>query len=218
MKKLNEIQQQLKAKKGQYNRFGKYNYRSCEDILEAVKPLLGDAKLTLSDEIVVKGTSSKVLHRTIEKDGTIHEEEREVGLRFYVESTVTLKHGDETESSKSEAREPFSKKGMDEAQITGATSSYARKYALNGLFCIDDAKDADSTNKHGKEEKPKEGIMTKLVKETGLSEDKARAELKSLGVPDMASLKTIAATGMDTMEKMRTAGKDKITAILKESN
>ena len=122
MSKLAEIQQALKAPKGQRNSFGNYNYRSCEDILEAVKPLLGDEVLTISDEIV------------------------EVGGRVYVKATARCCGLSVT----GYAREAESKKGMDEAQITGAASSYARKYALNGLFCIDDTKDADATNTHGR--------------------------------------------------------------------
>lgn len=129
MKTLNKIQKELKAPKGQENTFGKYRYRSCEDILEAVKPLLGDATLTISDEVVM------------------------LGDRFYVKATATLSDDKETVSVSAYARESLDKKGMDTAQITGATSSYARKYALNGLFCIDDTKDADSTNTHGKEAK-----------------------------------------------------------------
>lgn len=123
MKLLNEVQQKLKAPKGQKNTFGNYNYRSCEDILEAVKPLLADkGVLVLYDEIIV------------------------IGTRFYVKATATL-HEIETKSSISVvafARESETKKGMDESQITGASSSYARKYALNGLFCIDDSRDADT--------------------------------------------------------------------------
>lgn len=130
MNLLNKIQQELKVPKGQYNSFAKYNYRNAEDILEAVKPMLGDeALLTLSDEIV------------------------QVGDRYYIKATATftewamrsqVKHQPLTVSVTAYAREALDKKGMDEAQITGAASSYARKYALNGLFCIDDTKDADS--------------------------------------------------------------------------
>ena len=120
------IQQNLKAPKNQYNAFSKFNYRSCEDILEAIKPLLGDCRLTLSDEIVQFGN--------------------ETDVRFYVKATVRL--SDEKEDNAIEntafAREAGVKKGMDESQITGAASSYARKYALNGLFTIDDTKDADT--------------------------------------------------------------------------
>ena len=132
--KLMLIQASLKAPKNQRNAFGNYNYRSCEDILEAVKPLLYDTQttLTVSDEMV------------------------EVGGRIYVKATATLKDAETweiIEQNSAYARESESKKWMDDSQITWATSSYARKYALNGLFCIDDVKDADATNTHWKEEK-----------------------------------------------------------------
>ena len=124
--KLNTIQQQLKAPKGQTNNFGKYKYRSCEDILEAVKPLLGDCSLTLNDAIEVHSD------------------------RVYVKATAYLldENHQVVASADGFAREPQTKKGMDESQITGAASSYARKYALNALFAIDDTKDADATNNH----------------------------------------------------------------------
>lgn len=128
MKLLNKIQQELKAPKGQYNTFGSYKYRSCEDILEAVKPLLGTGTLVINDEMVM------------------------LGDRFYVKATATLKDDKEEVSAVAYAREALEKKGMDSSQITGATSSYARKYALNGLFLIDDTKDADS--KDNSEVKP----------------------------------------------------------------
>lgn len=129
--KLLAIQNILKAPKNQLNEFGGYNYRSCEDILEAVKPLCLEnrAVLTISDKIVA------------------------VGGRYYVEATATLTDADKPESSivvTASAREEEVKKGMDPSQITGSASSYARKYALNGLFDIDDTKDADATNDHGK--------------------------------------------------------------------
>jgi hypothetical protein len=163
MELLNKIQKELKAPKGQRNTFGNYNYRSCEDILEAVKPLLGDGTLTISDEMVILGTPQVGIQKSTEKDGTVHENEIDIGSRFYVKATATLTCGKESVTAVGWARESFNKKGMDESQITGATSSYARKYALNGLFAIDDAKDADSTNKHGKDEKPKVDILQKLV-------------------------------------------------------
>lgn len=120
MKKLAEIQKKLNAPKNQRNSFGGYNYRSAEDILEAVKPLLDGAILTIQDDIVL------------------------VGDRFYVKATATFTDGEYTTSTTAFAREPQTKKGMDESQITGTASSYARKYALNGLFCIDDNKDPDT--------------------------------------------------------------------------
>ncbi|HBD5700060.1 ERF family protein [Escherichia coli] len=119
-KKLWTIQQTLNAPKNQRNNFGGYNYRSAEDILEAVKPLLQNITLTVSDEIVL------------------------IGNRYYVKATATLSDGEDEISVTAYAREEESKKGMDASQLTGATSSYARKYALNGLFCIDDAKDPDT--------------------------------------------------------------------------
>lgn len=126
MEKLLKVQNEIKAPKSQYNNFGKYKYRNCEDILEAVKPLLSKQQLSLiiSDELV------------------------QLGNRFYVKATVKLYDKEkEITSVTSFAREEEVKKGMDCSQITGASSSYARKYALNGLFLIDDTKDSDTTNK-----------------------------------------------------------------------
>lgn len=125
MKELIEIQYKLKAPKGQYNSFGKYKYRSCEDILEALKPLLYEHKcrLTIADDMVA------------------------VGPRIYVKATATLVNpSGDTVITTAFAREEETKKGMDASQVTGAASSYARKYALNGMFCIDDTKDSDDTN------------------------------------------------------------------------
>ncbi|HCL6694473.1 TPA: ERF family protein [Escherichia coli] len=119
-KKLWTVQQTLNAPKNQRNNFGGYNYRSAEDILEAVKPLLQSITLTVSDEIVL------------------------IGNRYYVKATATLRDGEDEIAATAYAREEESKKGMDASQLTGATSSYARKYALNGLFCIDDARDPDT--------------------------------------------------------------------------
>lgn len=134
MKKLTEIQSTLKAPKGNFNNFGKYKYRSCEDILEALKPLLAELScvVTLSDEIV------------------------QIGERYYIKATATLLdcESGETQSTTAFAREELEKKGMDSSQITGSASSYARKYALNGLFAIDDGVDADKTNTHGKKAEP----------------------------------------------------------------
>ncbi|EIJ0680976.1 ERF family protein [Escherichia coli] len=119
-KKLWLIQQQLKAPKSQRNNYGGYNYRSAEDILEAVKPLLEGITLTLDDEVVL------------------------IGDRFYIKATATLSDGEDEIKATAFAREEKEQKGMSAGQLTGATSSYARKYCLNGLFCIDDAKDLDS--------------------------------------------------------------------------
>lgn len=127
---LINVQSALKAPKNQKNTFGNYKYRSCEDILEAVKPLLKEQNLTLnlSDEVVL------------------------VGDRVYVKATATISDGLDKRETTAFAREPETKKGMDDSQITGTASSYARKYALNGLLCIDDTKDAD-TDEHAKQQK-----------------------------------------------------------------
>lgn len=121
-KQLLAIQERLKAKKSQYNSFGRYHYRSTEDILEALKPLLVEQKssLYLTDEPVL------------------------IGERYYIKATAVFISETGSVEATGYAREPNIKKGMDESQITGAASSYARKYALNGLFLIDDAKDSDS--------------------------------------------------------------------------
>ena len=122
IEKIVAIQSKLKAPKGQYNSFGKYNYRSCEDILEGAKPLLAKYGLVL----------------------TIRDGIELIGDRFYVKATATITDGKEQLSTEAYARESADKKGMDASQVTGATSSYARKYALNGLLAIDDTKDADT--------------------------------------------------------------------------
>ena len=166
MKELAEIQQKLVAPKNQRNNFGKYNYRSCEDILEAVKPLLGECVLTISDEIV------------------------EVGGRIYVKSTATLEASCISAkgnyipkaSCSGWAREPEDRKGMDASQITGASSSYARKYALNGLFCIDDSKDADATNDH---KTPAKKAAKKVAKP---------AEVKMISAQQIANIATMRST------------------------
>ena len=122
IEKIVAIQSELKAPKGQYNSFGKYNYRSCEDILEGVKPLLAKHGLVL----------------------TIQDGIELIGDRYYVKATATITDGKEQLSTDAYARESLDKKGMDASQVTGSTSSYARKYALNGLLAIDDTKDADT--------------------------------------------------------------------------
>ena len=143
---LSKIQKEMKAPKSQFNAFGKYKYRSCEDILEAVKPFLNGTVLYISDEMVL------------------------IGERYYLKATATLRNGDEAVSVTAYAREEVEKKGMDSSQITGAASSYARKYALNGLFLIDDTKDSDATNEHGKgagDEKPKGSQVEQLKGKLG---------------------------------------------------
>lgn len=137
--KLVKVQSKLKSPKSQFSKFGNYAYRNCEDILEALKPLLAEVKavVNISDEVVL------------------------VGERYYIKATVKFidaETGDVVEAS-AMAREEESKKGMDSSQLTGSTSSYARKYALNGLFAIDDTKDSDTTNTHGKEDS-KSNVIT----------------------------------------------------------
>jgi len=148
MNKLNEIQQKLSVPKNNINNFGKYKYRNLEDILEAVKPLLGEATLTISDEIV------------------------NIGNRYYVKATAILKNGEEIWTNTAYARESEIKKGMDDSQITGATSSYSRKYCLNGLFCIDDTKDADAQEKetvvYPKDLKQIAGLMKLATREDAI--------------------------------------------------
>lgn len=136
VQKLLIVQEKLKVPKGQYNSFGKYSYRSAEDILEAVKPLNAEQGLLLklSDELILEGD------------------------RYYIKATATITDGNDSHSVTAYAREALNKKGMDESQITGTASSYARKYALNGMYLIDDNKDADTDeyhiqhNKHNKNE------------------------------------------------------------------
>jgi hypothetical protein len=129
VKKLAKIQSTLKAPKNQFNKFGNYSYRSCEDILEAVKPLLAaeDLVLTIADEVLFNP-----------------------GGENYIKVTTTITDGKDSISNSAVAREAQEQKGMNPAQISGSSSSYARKYALNGLFLIDDTKDADATNTHGR--------------------------------------------------------------------
>ena len=131
--KLLNIQNELKAPKSQFNTFGKYKYRNAEDILEAVKPLLAEVKATL---IITDAIS-------------------QIGERYYVQATAILENTEEEDmpiTVSAFAREDEKKTGMDLSQLTGSCSSYARKYALNGLFAIDDTKDSDNTNQHGKGE------------------------------------------------------------------
>ncbi len=161
---LHFIQKTLKAPKNQKNTFGGYNFRSCEDIVEAVKTILPEgATLKLSDEMVM------------------------LGNRYYVKATASLCYAGQCESTNGYAREAETRKGFGEDQLTGAASSYARKYALNGLFMIDDTKDADATNDHGKAEKPKpEPELTPAQKKAKDFLEKCSRELKA--VTDLATL------------------------------
>lgn len=168
MKKLVAVQAALKAPKGQFNKFGGYKYRSCEDILEAVKPLLLEQGLQL----------------------TITDEPVEVGGRIYIKATATVTDGSETATVSGYAREAETKKGMDESQITGTASSYARKYALNGLFLIDDTKDADATNDH---QKPKAATRPKQAAKPKAAAKPQDGELKAAKVRLWHALQNYAA-------------------------
>lgn len=189
---LQQIQNELKAPKSQRNNFGGYNYRSCEDILEALKPVLAQYKaaIVLSDEIV------------------------EVGGRVYVKATATIKTETETESVSvtAYARETEARKGMDEAQITGAASSYARKYALSGLFAIDDTKDADTMDNRAVNAQPKDDPFT------GIDTKHAKA-LKAAQTPDelvdiMAGIKaSMGDAFLDVRTRYTTAYKARLAQI-----
>lgn len=173
IEKIVAIQSELKAPKGQYNSFGKYNYRSCEDILEGVKPLLAKHGLVL----------------------TIQDGIELIGDRYYVKATATITDGKESISTSAYARESLDKKGMDASQVTGATSSYARKYALNGLLAIDDTKDADTMDNSKKPAQPTQETVynwqTLKARATqgGISEDDLKHYLKD----------TLKVTGTDSM-------------------
>lgn len=153
--RLAKIQKKLHAPKGQKNTFGNYAYRSCEDILEAVKPLLKGLNLYLSDEIV------------------------QLGDRFYVKAEVKIADTSTFISVFGWAREAEIKKGMDVSQITGAASSYARKYALNGLFCIDDTKDADTQDNSDKKAPPKKDAGKATGKTTVAATPKEKAKTEA---------------------------------------
>jgi hypothetical protein len=161
MKKLVEVQKALKAPKGQFNKFGNYHYRSCEDILEGVKPLLAEQGLimTISDDVVL------------------------IGERYYIKATATITDADTLQrvSNTAFARETETRKGMDESQVTGSASSYARKYALNGLLLIDDTKDADTRDNNDIEIITVQSLL-ELAKEKGATRTalEARAS-KELG-------------------------------------
>jgi hypothetical protein len=175
--KLSKIQTELKAPKGQTNAFGKYKYRSCEDIMEALKPHLAENNLAiiLSDELV------------------------NIGDRYYIKASATLTNGKEEIINTAYAREEESKKGMDSSQVTGASASYARKYALNGLLAIDDTKDSDTTNTHGKAtpQTPQEATEASVTKDNPLAnefigEDEINAlqgEFKRTGIHEPVILK-----------------------------
>lgn len=168
--KLSNIQHELKAPKGQYNSFGKYKYRSCEDILEAVKPICFKYKATLviSDEVLCAGD------------------------RFYIKATATLydTESEEKIENAAYARESLEKKGMDDSQITGTASSYARKYALNGLFNIDDTKDADTDEFTGKQliDKSKVNALQKAISNNNISTETINNVLTKFGYSELEDI------------------------------
>lgn len=204
--KLVEVQSGLHAPKGQFNKFGGYSYRSCEDILEAVKPLLAarGLVLTLTDSI------------------------QQVGERTYVKTTATVTDGTESVSTDAWAQEPAQRKGMDVAQVTGSSSSYARKYALNGLFCIDDNRDPDTAdNRQQQGGKPKaqarpkakgadlgrvRGQFKAYMEARGLASAKAATQelcelagVKSMGQLDQVQADRLAETMARTVQEWRDA-------------
>jgi hypothetical protein len=167
---LSKIQSLVKAPKGQVNKFGNYKYRSCEDIVEAVKLVINPLGyyLTITDEIV------------------------SIGERIYVKATATLSNGEYTFTASAYAREEETKKGMDAAQITGSASSYARKYALNGLFAIDDTKDADATNTHDTPTMNEKSILLNLLYDTDLSDTEKQAATNAINdCPDYKTYQAI---------------------------
>jgi hypothetical protein len=201
--KLSNIQNELKAPKGQFNKFGGYKYRSCEDILEAVKPICKKYKtvLVLSDSIVVLGDGNT---RIIEDDEERTRRQICNGQRFYVQATARLtdieanKESEDTcISNTAYAREEENKKGMDGSQITGTASSYARKYALNGLFNIDDTKDAD-TDEFTKQQqidddkvidKTKVQALNKSIENAGIKDDVVELILSGYGYTSTSEIK-----------------------------
>ena len=181
MEKLQKIQAELKAPKNQYNSFGKYKYRSCEDILEALKPLLDQyaCVITLSDEVKeVAGIPY------IEAEAMIYDIENEP-----VCSRVTACAGID-----------INKKGMDSAQAFGSASSYARKYALNGLLLIDDTKDSDSTNNHKEEDLTDlKSEVIKLVDKLGLSDENKLKTIKAIKEGNKSSILNIKKKALDKL-------------------
>lgn len=214
--KLSAIQNELKAPKGQYNSFGNYKYRSCEDILEAVKPLLAKNRLSLvlSDELVVIGEHNPVLYQESvwDKDAKQFKAETRItgSQRFYIKATATLYDLDSEMvlSNNAYAREEETKKGMDASQITGTASSYARKYALNGLFCIDDTKDADTDeyqktigNEQEKKEVSKATDKQKEMIKKLYTADEIKAELEILKRSKLSDLTVFEASSLISRKK-----------------
>lgn len=197
MKELMLIQQELKAPKGQYNSFGKYRYRSCEDILEAVKPLLAKhgCILSLTDDIM------------------------EAGGRVYVKATATIIKVDNGTcfTTTAFAREEERKSGMDAAQITGSASSYARKYALNGMFCIDDTKDADTDEQHKQaaaaQAKAAKSEPPKLTQEEQDDFDLAKADIRNATTLEAITDIMLARKGVAYYSELRKIAAEKSKAL-----
>lgn len=196
--KLATVQQELIAPKNQYNKFGKYYYRSCEDILEGLKPCLDKVKA------IVRVTDELVL----------------IGERYYVKATAIFIDCEDGTSIQNTAyaREENELKGMTSAQITGSTSSYARKYALNGLFCIDDEKDADKQNEEEEQKKAEE--EQKQIEKSKISDIKVKALIQrceSEGVPTDKILKLYKVKQLEDLTEKQFAhihdGWEKIKAI-----
>lgn len=194
--KLTKVQEELNAPKGQYNSFGKYNYRSCEDILEALKPILAKHGLFL------------MISDTLEQ----------IGDRYYIRATCTISDGETHITNCAFAREEESKKGMDGAQVTGTSSSYARKYALNGLFLIDGTKDPDTdeyyrqakgnTTKQTSRTSTGSGKADKLVTENQLSRMYAIANTKGYSKEDID--KSIHKKGKNSAKELTMAEYDEL--------
>lgn len=190
VQKLINVQKDLKAPKNQHNSFGKYNYRSAEDILEAVKPLNAEQGLllTLTDEPILTGD------------------------RYYIKATATITDGNDTHSVTAYARESLNKKGMDDSQITGTASSYARKYALNGLYLIDDTKDADTDEYQNQNNNKTQSFQTQ-GKPSNKKGNLSEAQVKRL----FAIAKSVSVTA-DQVKKiiMRDYNKTEIAQLTKQ--
>ena len=193
--KLLNVQVELKAPKGQFNKFGNYKYRSCEDILEALKPVLQKHKLAMyiSDEVIdTNGSIKKAIRNEKEETTTT----QEIIGKKYIKATITLVNVEKPEEvikASAFAREEENKKGMDGSQITGASSSYARKYALNGLFAIDDTKDSDITNNGEDEEgtEDKEMLVEIIAKNITPEELSKFLKNKKIKLLDQANYKDL---------------------------
>ena len=188
--KLLKIQTELVCGKNQRNTFGNYNYRSCEDILEAVKPFLKELELTLrlEDELVY------------------------IGERYYIKAKAVLSDGKDEIVNIAYAREEETKKGMDGSQITGASSSYARKYALNGLFLLDDVKDSDATNEGEKKQSKKE------VKFEPITQDQIKLVHTLIGDSEELHTKIINHYGVDSIKEMSKAQAIECISALKKGS